>query len=589
MRRFLPGLFAVLILLFIPLVAGAQEPPVAAVNVEGNSQVVSSHILGVVETRPGEPIDREQIRKDIEAIYSLGFFSLVDVQIDPLPAGLGVTFLVQENPIVREVRFEGNTVYSDEQLHELVFTAEGNVFNRVLFRHDLQRIQERYQKDGYVLVKIGDVAVDDGIVTVQIMEPRVGEIIIQGNTKTRTRVIEREIKVKSGDIFNSTVLRHSLNRIQGMGYFEDVNVGFEPTESPEIINLVLTVVEQKTGRVGLSIGHGSQSGWSGGISYEDTNWQGLGHKASIGFETGDRKQYWISYEQPYMDYETYSWRVGVYRREWEDLDYYKDGLLWLRDYEENRDGAYIGAGKKFRNEMYSWYVTLDWRDSEIVATMDNATEQIPDQEALDEFKRDWLKDGKTFSVTGTLKRSNLDEYLSYPKGDVETINVEKAFEVLGGEYDYTKYWVEARYYAPVWFLQDVLDTSIGDEDNPILFAARVRSGWSSGVLPAADQYQIGGKSTLRGFKDDKFKGDEMFLANVELRVPIEKAFSFVLFYDTGMAWHTSDTVHNSFSLSDLESAFGFGVRVRTPIGNLRLDVAEGDEETRTHFGFGELF
>jgi outer membrane protein insertion porin family len=81
----------------------------------------------------------------------------------------------------------------------------------------------------------------------------------------------------------------------------------------------------------------------------------------------------------------------------------------------------------------------------------------------------------------------------------------------------------------------------------------------------------------------------MFLANVELRVPIEKAFSFVLFYDTGMAWHTSDTVHNSFSLSDLESAFGFGVRVRTPIGNLRLDVAEGDEETRTHFGFGELF
>ncbi len=589
MRRFVPALVLVFSLFLIPLTAGAQEPLIAAVNVEGNDKVVPAHILGVVGSKPGDPIDKEQIRKDIEAIYSLGFFSLVDVRVDPLPAGLSVNFIVQENPIVREVRFEGNTVYSDEQLHELVFTAEGNVFNRVFFRHDLQRIQERYQKDGYVLVKIGDVAVDDGIVTVQIMEPRVGEIIIQGNTKTRTRVIEREIKVKSGDIFNSTVLRHSLNRIQGMGYFEDVNVGFEPTESPEIINLVLTVVEQKTGRVGLSIGHGSQSGWSGGISYEDTNWQGLGHKASIGFETGDRKQYWISYEQPYMDYETYAWRVGVYRREWEDLDYYKDGLLWLWDYEENRDGAYIGAGKKFRNEMYSWYVTLDWRDSEIVATMDNATEQIPDQEALDEFKRDWLKDGKTFSVTGTLKRSNLDEYLSYPKGDVETVNVEKAFEVLGGEYDYTKYWVEARYYAPVWFLQDILDTSIGDEDNPILFAARVRSGWSSGVLPAADQYEIGGKTTLRGFKDDKFKGDEMFLANVELRVPIEKAFSFVLFYDTGMAWHASDTVHNSFSFSDLESAFGFGVRVRTPIGNLRLDVAEGDEETRTHFGFGELF
>lgn len=586
MRRLFPGLALFIFLALFPLVARAQEPLVAAVNVEGNSQVVSSHILGVVGTKPGDPIDREQVRKDIEAIYSLGFFSLVDVRVDPLPAGLGVIFIVQENPVVTEVRFEGNEVYSDEQLHELVFTAEGNVFNRVFFRHDLQRIQERYQKDGYVLVKIGDVQVDGGVVTVQIMEPRVGEIIIQGNTRTRTRVIEREIKVKTGDIFNSTVLRHSLNRIQGMGYFEDVNVGFEPTESPEVINLVLTVVEQKTGRVGISLGHGSQSGWSGGLSYEDTNWQGLGHKASIGFETGERQQYWISYEQPYMDFETYSWRVGVYRREWEDLDYYLDGSLQLYDYEEHRTGVYVGAGKKFRNELYSWYVTLDWRDTDILAT----TANYKGTGSFDDFKRDYLKDGKTFSVTGTVKRGNLDEMVSYPKGDVESINVEKAFEVLGGEYDYTKYWVEARYYTPLWFLQDLFDAKIGDEDNPIILAARVRSGWSSGTLPVADQYEIGGKTTLRGFDDDKFKGDEMFLANVEIRVPIEKAFSFVLFYDTGMAWDTRTSgIHSSYSLSDLEGAFGFGVRVRTPIGNLRLDVAEGDEETKTHFGFGEMF
>ncbi|QVL35437.1 BamA/OMP85 family outer membrane protein [Aminirod propionatiphilus] len=586
MRRLFPGLALFIFLALFPLVARAQEPLVAAVNVEGNSQVVSSHILGVVGTKPGDPIDREQVRKDIEAIYSLGFFSLVDVRVESLPAGLGVIFVVQENPVVTEVRFEGNEVYSDEQLHELVFTTEGNVFNRVFFRHDLQRIQERYQKDGYVLVKIGDVQVDGGVVTVQIMEPRVGEIIIQGNTRTRTRVIEREIKVKTGDIFNSTVLRHSLNRIQGMGYFEDVNVGFEPTESPEVINLVLTVVEQKTGRVGISLGHGSQSGWSGGLSYEDTNWQGLGHKASIGFETGDRQQYWISYEQPYMDFETYSWRVGVYKREWEDLDYYLDGSLQLYDYEEDRTGAYVGVGKKFYNELYSWYVTLDWRDTDIRAT----TENYKGTGSFDDFKRDYLKDGKTFSVTGTVKRSTLDEMVSYPKGDVESVNVEKAFEVLGGEYDYTKYWVEARYYTPLWFLQDLFDAKVGDEDNPIILAARVRSGWSSGTLPVADQYEIGGKTTLRGFDDDKFKGDEMFLANVEIRVPIEKAFSFVLFYDTGMAWNTQTTgIHSSYSLSDLEGAFGFGVRVRTPIGNLRLDVAEGDEETKTHFGFGEMF
>jgi outer membrane protein insertion porin family len=60
----------------------------------------------------------------------------------------------------------------------------------------------------------------------------VGDISIQGNKRTKTYVIEREIKLKKGDLFNSTILRHSLNKLQGMGYFEDVNVGFEPSETP---------------------------------------------------------------------------------------------------------------------------------------------------------------------------------------------------------------------------------------------------------------------------------------------------------------------------------------------------------------------
>jgi outer membrane protein insertion porin family len=67
-----------------------------------------------------------------------------------------------------------------------------------------------------------------------------------------------------------------------------------------------------------------------------------------------------------------------------------------------------------------------------------------------------------------------------------------------------------------------------------------------------------------------------------LRLPVQDSFSLVVFYDTGLA-------DNEFNFSDLEDAFGFGVRVRTPLGHLRLDVAEGAYETRTHFGFGEMF
>lgn len=581
MRRRMPCVFlgAVLLLISGACTGWTAEPIVTGLSVQGNQQVVSQHILATVSTRIGEPLDREQLRKDVEAIYGLGFFAVVDVQIVPQADGVSVVYVVRENPVVKDIRFSGNTVYSADQLLSVVFTAPGSIFNRVFFQNDLQRIREKYQKDGYVLVRVEDVQVEDGVINVRILEPRVGDIIIQGNKVTKTYVIEREIKLKKGDLFNSTVLRHSLNKLQGMGYFEDVNVGFEPSEKPDEVTLVLTVEEQKTGRITFSIGHGSESGWSGGLGYEDNNWKGLGHRASIGFETGDREQYWLSYEEPYMDETHYAWRAGVYKRKWIDQDRYdKDGSFKVR-YDQEKKGIYVGTGKKFHGDSkLSWYITADWHENEIRVISGDFDDT--------DYIRGHLLAGKNFSLTGTLQRNNLDQYLSYSKGDVESLNVEHAMDALGGEFSYTKYWIEGKYYTPVRGFERYIDTfGAITEDNPVIFAARVRAGFSSGEIPWAEQYFLGGSNSLRGFKDDEFEGSEMFLANLELRVPMEKTFSLALFYDAGNAWKDE----TNFDLSDLENSWGIGVRVRTPLGNIRLDIAEGADETRTHFGFGELF
>jgi len=359
-------LVSLVFLLLKPSLVFAQTyPDVVELKVEGNQQVDTNYILSVVGTKVGQPVDKEQLDKDIEAIYNLGFFAYVDVMIEPLVEGVRVTYVVQENPIVREVRFEGNEVYTEEELKELVFTKPGNIFNSVFFRHDLERIRDKYQEDGYVMMRIQDVQIQEGIITVKILEPKVGEIVVQGNEKTETFVIEREIKLKSGDYFNAKVLRHSLNKLQRLGYFETVNVGFEPTEDPSIVNIIVSVEEQRTGRIGLTIGHGSSSGWSGGLSYEDTNWKGLGRTASVGFETGKRDQYWITYEEPFMDVDYYSWRVNLFRWEWEDIENYVGGES-VFEYEETRTGISVGAGKKFpRDPRLSWYATLNWHDSDI--------------------------------------------------------------------------------------------------------------------------------------------------------------------------------------------------------------------------------
>ncbi len=547
-------------------------------DVEGNRTVVASHILSVVSTKVGDPADEEALRKDAEAIYELGFFSVSEVKFVPQSGGIKVTFVVQENPEVQELRFTGNTVYNQDQLRALCFTSPGSVFNRVFFRNDLQRIKEKYQKDGYVMMRVQDVQIQDGVVAVTILEPRLGEIIIQGNKKTKDYVIRRQLKLKQGDLFNATILRHSLNRIQGMGYFEDVNVGFEPSEDPSVVNMVLTVEEGRTNKIGFSIGHGSQSGWSGGINYQDTNWQGLGTKFSVGFETGRREQYWASYEQPFMDQETYAWKVGAYKRKWEEQDEYEKGQ-WKFQYDQEKTGAYVGVGKKFKgNDQLSWYLTLDWHKVENTILSGDVTPQDLVE----------LEDGTNFSVTGSLTRNTLDPYLSYPRGDVEILSVEQGIAALGGDWDYTKYWLEARYYTPLFGLMDFLEMDFGfTEDNPLLFAARVRAGSSSGTVPWAEMYTLGGADTLRGYDDDYFRGEEVLLGNFELRIPMEQNLSLVFFYDVGKAWKKS--LGESFSFSDLQSDKGIGLRVKTPIGNLRVDFAQGDDENQTNFGFGEMF
>lgn len=553
-------------------------PPILEVKVEGNEEVVTEHILSVTTSKPGMPIDENRLSKDAAAIFELGFFANVDYSIDDEPDGAIVIFKVVENPTVGEIHFFGNTVYGEDTLKALCFTQPGMIFNRAFFRNDLQRIKEKYQQDGYVMARVDDVKIEGTTVNVYITEPRLGEVIVQGNKRTKGYVIERQLQVKQGDLFNATKLRYTLGKLQGLGFFEDVNVGFEPSEDPDVINLVLTVEEAKTGRIGLSIGYGTQSGFSGGISYSDNNWQGRGQRLGIGFELGDREQYWISLDQPYMDSKVFGWRYGAYKRSWDDLSYY-DNDVYQFDYDENRKGAYAGFGRKFaERSKLSWYLTTEFQDVKITPE----SKATPTPQQLEE-----MQSGKDFRMTGVLQRDNMEQYLSYPKGDVEAIHIEKGMEALGGDWSYWKYWFEARYYMSFAFLSDIFERASLIQETPPIFAARVIVGDSDGYLPWAVDYTLGGDNTLRGYKDKRFRGDQLFLANAELRVPVQKNVNLVFFYDAGKVWDTSKG--EDFDLGDLATGYGIGVRVKTPIGNLRFDFAQGDDESRVHFGFGEMF
>ena len=570
---------AVLILILVPSLAYSADDSfvqITSVGVTGNENIATEYILNVVDTKPGMIMSRDMIRSDIEAIYNLGFFSFADAEMRPEGGGVSVMFSVRENPVIESINFTGNSLYTSEQLMKEVLSQEGTTFNRNFFRNDLDRIQEKYHKDGYVMVRVSDVQIDGGNIYVTILEPKVGDVIIQGNTKTKTYVIRREIKLKEGDIFNVTHFRHQLGKLQGLGYFEDVNVAFDvPEDSDGLVDLIITVKEKRTASIGLNLAYGTESGVAGGLTYSDTNVFGRGIKFEIGFNEGDDATYWTSLSSPYMDAETFGWSLGARYRHYDDRYYYRRGRKQF-EYDEKTVSVYAGLGKKFSNEDWSWFLTLRHEH----ADYENMHNAIPGY--MDDLTP-W--DGTNQTVELQIVWDKRDVYSPYPKGFVWDTNLEQAVEFLGGEYSYLKYWTQARLYASLnQIIAGIADTSGSwTDENPLLFAARVRIGSATeDELPAFARYSLGGMNTLRGYNSRSFEGSNFYLGNFELRLPINSAFTIVGFYDIGNADTTMDW-------SNYHDNFGLGIRVKTPFGNLRVDYAKGEDENRTYFGFGEMF
>ena len=136
----------------------------------------------------------------------------------------------------------------------------------------------------------------------------------------------------------------------------------------------------------------------------------------------------------YMDAETFGWRVGVRYRTYDERYYYHQSRRQF-DYDERSFSVWAGIGRKFSNEEWSWYLTVRRED----ARYGGVQRAIPGY--VDDLTM-WGGVNQTIEVQVTWDKR--DEYSPYPKGVVWDTNLEQAVQVLGGDYDYLKYWTQAR-------------------------------------------------------------------------------------------------------------------------------------------------
>lgn len=561
---------------------------ITSVDFEGIPEEVKAKLAPLIQSKPGSTVTVEGIRNDVASLGSIGVFSQIRPVFVSVPEGVKLTYQLVSNPVVKNVEFSGNTVFTSDYLKSIMQIPKDSVLNFVLVNQKLREIEDLYLKQGYMLVSIPNVQVSaDGTLHIDISEGIVEDIVIVGNEKTKNYVITRELKLKKGKPFNKFLASRSMERLYNLGYFEDVNMKLLPGKTNEHdVIIEIDVIEQKTGIVTVGAGYSDADGTVGIIELGDTNFRGTGDKVNLHWEfggAGDGKNYTLSYTRPWINDNGDSLGASIFNRIYEYDDYDANGDK-VAEYDKRRKGWNLTWGHvsdEYRTNYFNFESSKEsYDDHDGFETGEVMDKYLAKNNITDYHDSDWYKAimdnfGTTNSFTFTHVFDNRDNYFNASKGRRISFAAQWGGHGLGGDYDFYKFTAEGRFYKAL--------------GNGHILALRLLGGYIDGDVSYGNLFDLGGSDTLRGYEDDQFKGKKMYAATLEYRFPIAKKVQGVLFTDAGSTWGIDEGKIPWYTDDDsLNWSVGVGIRLQTPIGPIRLDYGHGDRN-KFNFSFGTQF
>lgn len=586
--------------LLIALLFGSafgQSNRITTVEIKGLKNVNQMSVTSAMRLKPGEIYTdalRDQDKKNLEA---MGLFSKAEIRtaVEEGVEGTGTLKVIvelEENPLIKVARFSGNTALTELELLEKLRNKPGLVLNFNNIRPDAIALREAYQAKGYVVEVEGYEMVpgEDGVLAITLQELKLGNITISGNSKTKERIIRREFRSKPGDLFNLQRWQRDLTRLYNTGFFESLEPEENPV-APGVVDVNLLVKERPTGRINVGFALDSRQRLVGLAELYETNFRGSGQTVGVNFQstgTAQGNSIELSFTEPYLDSRETSLSVSVYNKLlYRFTSNFFGGNLGQdqeQRYDERRRGISLSVGRPL-GETLSAAISL--------RTEDVKTNRVATDSNTGFIRQDGSITSISFRATQNTRDFDLDpatgQFLSVSlePGISNIRDVEDQFLsiVKLGRSNFVRSSADLRYY----FSPQGRRTK--PDDRRQVFAARIFYGNISGNVPFFEQFFVGGAETLRGYQEDRFWGKNSLIFSLEFRIPVEKAFTAVLFADWGDAWGGYPTVNNFTQHNNFKPqlGLGIGVRVRTPLGPIRIDYGIGKDGGRTHFSVGQVF
>ncbi len=517
-------------------------------------------------------LDQAQLQQDLDSVreyyQNRGYIDIAipEVRHERTPKGVRLVIVVNEGIQyhVGKLAFVGQEAAKESGLRALVKMKEGSIYTPKGLKDDMKSIGDGYGAGGFVDADIrpqglpaAPGTVDLTYTIVEGSRSFVERVNISGNTRTKDKVLRREISILPGDVFNTVRVETSKNRLENLGYFEKVDTYPEDTGIPGRKDLLVQVQEKRTGALNFGAGFSTIESLLGFVELTQGNFDllnyptftGGGQKFRARVQIGTQQQnYLISLTEPYFLDRPLS--VGG------DL-FYREASFLSSVYDQRNYGFALDARKPI-NPFLS--VSLDYRLEEIdIFNVDVLASPLIQAEAGNRLKS---------VVSSTVLWDTRDSVFLTRRGHRVVFTPQISGGFLGGNTQNYGFDLEASQYF--LFPADIILTLNGE-----VGAIDV---WGNGDrVPLFDRLFLGGANDLRGFnfrdvgpKDtngEPLGGQTLARATIEVTVPIIARVRGAVFYDTGFV----NAGAYDFGTSHLVSDVGVGLRLDLPIGPLKID------------------
>jgi outer membrane protein insertion porin family len=501
-----------------------------------------------------------------------------------------ITLKVEEGPQFKmgTIDFGGDLLFPKEELNDTLTLKEGDVFSISKRNADIIALTEKYQDLGYANVNVvPNIDVNDAtrIVTTNYEFEkgtlvRFGRISIKGNSKTRDKVIRRELKIREGELYSGSGMRVSKENVERLGYFESESLAFQtksPAGRPDIMDVEINVKERPTGQFQLGAGYATTTKFFFTTQVSESNFRGKGQdlrlQAQVATEAANGRSFRLSFTDPYA---------------WDSL-WSAGGTL---SYELNNiPGNFIEFRRGFQFNL--GHPVADYSRLYFAYRLESIRyKDVRDPTLLQPGKLEF-ENGSISSVTLTLANDKRNNRLETTGGHYASISEEYAG--IGGNRNFMRTIGDARLYRKIWgdltFRTKLEGGSIWDykglgvqrNERFLLGGANNLRGYGFGAVGPQNEVVDAQGNTLR-FNSGGLH-QLVFMSELEYPLIRDIGLKAVVFFDAGDAF-------NKFDQVSIKHNYGWGFRWFSPLGPLRFEWGyplKGGGDSQFNFMIGPPF